>query len=78
MLQVREGATAGDELTRGLPGEPLTGGDKALLELKPLKAFLPGEVCTICNLRYGELYDLQYGVLWLRYGACMIYDTGYL
>ncbi|CAM9608936.1 unnamed protein product, partial [Ectocarpus sp. 12 AP-2014] len=44
VLQVREGATAGDELTRGLPGEPLTPGDKTLLELKPLKAFLPGEV----------------------------------
>lgn len=44
VLQVREGATTGDELTRGQPGEPLTIGDKTLLELKPLKAFLPGEV----------------------------------
>lgn len=44
MLQIREGATTGDELTRGLPGEPLTPGDKTLLELKPLKAFLSGEV----------------------------------
>lgn len=44
VLQIREGATTGDELTRGLPGEPLTPGDKTLLELKPLKAFLPGEV----------------------------------
>ena len=46
VLQVssREGATSGDELARGLPGEPLTKGDRALLELKPLKAFLPGEV----------------------------------
>lgn len=40
----REGATSGDELARGLPGEPLTKGDRTLLELKPLKAFLPGEV----------------------------------
>lgn len=46
MLQVREGAVTGDELTRGSPGEPLTDGDKKLLELKPLKAFLPGEVCS--------------------------------
>ena len=46
-LQVREGAVTGDELTRGLPGEPLTDGDKTLLELKPLKAFLPGEVCKL-------------------------------
>lgn len=46
VLQVssREGGTSGDELARGLPGEPLTKGDRALLELKPLKAFLPGEV----------------------------------
>lgn len=49
MLQVssREGATSGDELARGLPGEPLTKGDRTLLELKPLKAFLPGEVNKI-------------------------------
>lgn len=45
VLQVRQGAETGDELTRGLPGEPLTAGDKSLLELKPLKVFLPGEVC---------------------------------
>lgn len=46
VLQVssREGAASGEELTRGLPGEPLTKGDMTLLELKPLKAFLPGEV----------------------------------
>lgn len=46
VLQVssREGAASGDELARGLPGEPLTKGDMTLLELKPLKAFLPGEV----------------------------------
>lgn len=40
----------GDELTRGLPGEPLTAGDLTLLELKPLKAFLPGEVCKLIPL----------------------------
>ena len=45
VLQVRQGAVTGDEMTRGLPGEPLTVGDRSLLELKPLKAFLPGEVC---------------------------------
>lgn len=44
-LQVSQGAVAGNELTRGLAGEPLTVGDNKLLELKPLKAFLPGEVC---------------------------------
>lgn len=44
VLQVRQGAVTGDELTRGLPGEPLTPGDRDLLELKPLKSFLPGEV----------------------------------
>lgn len=44
VLQVRQDAVVGDELTRGLAGEPLTVGDKSLVELKPLKAFLPGEV----------------------------------
>lgn len=46
VLQVRQGAVTGDEMTRGLPGEPLTERDKTLLELKPLKAFLHGEVCV--------------------------------
>lgn len=46
VLQVRQGAVTGDELARGLPGEPLTEGDRKLVELKPLKAFLPGEVCA--------------------------------
>lgn len=53
VLQAREGATNGDELTRGLPGEPLTAGDKTLLELKPLKAFLPGEVSLFVNSSHG-------------------------
>lgn len=44
VLQVRQDAATGEELTRGLAGELLTAGDRALLELKPLKAFLEGEV----------------------------------
>ncbi len=64
MLQVvqREGATAGDELTRGLPGEPLTAGDRALLELKPLKAFLPGEVRGCCSYSCGLRYRVRSAV----------------
>lgn len=46
VLQVRQGAITEDEMTGGLPGELLTEGDKILLELKPQKAFLHGEVCV--------------------------------
>jgi len=51
------------EFTRGMPGQPLTAADLELVELKPLRSFLPNEIVA-----WDDNGTLKYGVIVLKDG----------